>query len=145
LPDIGVLKTYTRPQGAGIRVDDGFEKGMEIPFYYDPMIAKLICHADTRGAAIDKMIRAIDEYDITGLETTLGFCRFVMQHEAFRSGNFDTRFVENHFTPNELITATRNEDEKIAAAIAVVLMNGNSNGRQTETPGASRWKKSRLK
>jgi propionyl-CoA carboxylase alpha chain len=145
LPDIGVLKTYTRPQGAGIRVDDGFEKGMEIPFYYDPMIAKLICHAETRTAAIDKMIRAIDDYEITGLETTLGFCRFVMQHERFRSGDFDTRFVENHFTPNELIPPGNNEEEKIAAAIAVVLMNGNSNGRQKERPLASRWKKSRLK
>jgi propionyl-CoA carboxylase alpha chain len=145
LPDIGILKTYTRPQGAGIRVDDGFEKGMEIPFYYDPMIAKLISHADTRLAAIDKMIRAIDEYEITGLETTLGFCRFVMQHERFRSGDFDTRFVENHFTSNELITSADNEEEKIAAAIAVVLMNGNSNARQNGQPLKSQWKKSRLK
>ena len=118
---------------------------MEIPFYYDPMIAKLICHADTRTAAIDKMIRAIDEYEITGLETTLGFCRFVMQHERFRSGDFDTRFVENYFTPNALMTSVDIEEEKIAAAIAVLLMNGNSNGRQNESPPASRWKKSRLK
>jgi acetyl-CoA carboxylase, biotin carboxylase subunit len=145
LPDIGVLKTYTRPQGAGIRVDDGFEKGMEIPFYYDPMIAKLICHADTRTAAIEKMIRAIDEYEITGLETTLGFCRFVMQHEAFRSGNFDTHFVENYFSPNELTSASRSEEEKIAAALAVSLVNGNSHTRQNDSPTPSRWKKSRLK
>src|SRR5688500_5480365 len=99
LPDIGTLKTYRRPQGHGIRVDDGFEQGMAIPFYYDPMIAKLICHAESREAAIEKMIRAIDEYEITGLETTLGFCKFVMKHDAFRSGDFDTRFVENYFTP----------------------------------------------
>ena len=145
LPDIGVLKTYTRPQGAGIRVDDGLEKGMEIPFYYDPMIAKLICHADTRTAAIEKMIRAIDEYEITGLETTLGFCRFVMQHEAFRSGNFDTHFVENYFSPNELTSASRSEEEKIAAALAVSLLNGNSHARQNDSPTPSRWKKSRLK
>ena len=102
LPDIGTLKTYKRPQGHGVRVDDGFEQGMDIPFYYDPMIAKLICHAENREAAIRKMIRAIDEYEITGLETTLGFCRFVMEHEAFRSGDFDTRFVENHFRPELL-------------------------------------------
>ncbi len=99
LPDIGTLETYNRPQGHGIRVDDGFEQGMAIPFYYDPMIAKLICHAENREAAIEKMIRAIGEYDITGLETTLGFCRFVMEHPAFRSGDFDTRFVENYFKP----------------------------------------------
>ena len=86
LPDIGTLTTYKRPQGPGIRVDDGFEQGMEIPFYYDPMIAKLICHAEDREAAIAKMIRAIEEYEITGLETTLGFCQFVMHHDAFPVG-----------------------------------------------------------
>ena len=144
LPDIGVLRTYTRPQGAGIRVDDGFEKGMAIPFYYDPMIAKLICHAETRTAAIAKMIRAIDEFEITGLETTLGFCRFVMQHEAFRSGNFDTRFVENYFSPNELASPPHNEEEKIVAALAVLLTNGNSFTRHNDSPTPSRWKKSRL-
>ncbi len=144
LPDIGVLRTYTRPQGAGIRVDDGFEKGMEIPFYYDPMIAKLICHADNRSAAIEKMIRAIDEYDITGLETTLGFCRFVMQHEAFRSGNFDTRFVENFFSPKDLISPSTNEEEKIASALAVLLLNEKSaKGQNNTVKATTKWKKAR--
>jgi propionyl-CoA carboxylase alpha chain len=145
LPDIGVLTTYTRPQGAGIRVDDGFEKGMEIPFYYDPMIAKLICHADTRTAAIERMIRAIGEYEITGLETTLGFCRFVMEHEAFRSGNFDTRFVESYFSPNMLASPSHGEEEKIAASLAILLTNGNSHKQGNDSPTKSQWKKSRLK
>jgi len=144
LPDIGVLRTYTRPQGAGIRVDDGFEKGMEIPFYYDPMIAKLICHAESRSAAIEKMIRAIDEYDITGLQTTLGFCRFVMQHEAFRSGDFDTRFVENFFSPDSLISPSTQEEEKIASALAVLLLNERSVKRQNHTASLpAKWKKTR--
>jgi acetyl-CoA carboxylase biotin carboxylase subunit len=124
LPDIGTLQTYRRPQGHGIRVDDGFEQGMSIPFYYDPMIAKLICHAEDRAGAIEKMIRAIDEYEITGLETTLGFCKFVMQHEAFRSGNFDTRFVENYFRPATLLSSNE-EEELIAAVLATTLTNGN--------------------
>jgi len=123
LPDIGTLKTYKRPQGHGIRVDDGFEQGMEIPFYYDPMIAKLICHADTREAVIEKMIRAIDEYEITGLETTLGFCKFVMEHEAFRSGNFDTRFVQNYFTPSSLQSGNHEDEEIIAAALSTQILN----------------------
>ena len=144
LPDIGVLRTYTRPQGVGIRVDDGFEKGMEIPFHYDPMIAKLICYADTRIAAIEKMIRAINEYEITGLETTLGFCRFVMEHEAFRSGDFDTRFVENYFSPNVLLPAPGSDGEKIASALAVLLMNGKSSEGQNHVPQSrGKWKKSR--
>jgi len=148
LPDIGTLTTYKRPQGPGIRVDDGFEQGMEIPFYYDPMIAKLICHAEDRDAAISKMIRAIDEYRVTGLETTLGFCRFVMQHDAFRSGNFDTRFVEKYFSPASLETQSADAEEVIAAALGAMLMNGNGKTAHATTsqaaPIASRWKKNRL-
>lgn len=146
LPDIGTLKTYKRPQGPGIRVDDGFEQGMAIPFYYDPMIAKLICHAETRQAAIEKMIRAIDEYEITGLETTLGFCRFVMEHDAFRSGNFDTRFVENYFKPDLLSRETAQEEEILAAALAATVMsNGKATADTQPSPAAvSQWKKNRL-
>ncbi|HNC30850.1 MAG TPA: acetyl-CoA carboxylase biotin carboxylase subunit, partial [Cyclobacteriaceae bacterium] len=122
LPDIGTLQTYKRPQGNGIRVDDGFEQGMEIPFYYDPMIAKLICHAETREMAIEKMIRAIHEYEITGLETTLGFCNYVMHHDAFRSGKFDTGFVGKYFKP-EVLTGTPDPDEeKIAAALSAHIL-----------------------
>jgi propionyl-CoA carboxylase alpha chain len=145
LPDIGTLQTYVRPQGHGVRVDDGFEQGMDIPFYYDPMIAKLITHAETREAAIEKMVRAIDEYTITGLETTLGFCRFVMKHEAFRSGNFDTRFVENYFKPAVLQPEADETEELLAAILATTLTTGNS-PQQTEVvqAQASKWKKNRL-
>lgn len=122
LPDIGNLQTYIRPQGAGVRVDDGFEQGMDIPIYYDPMIAKLITHADSRELAVDRMIRAIEEYYITGIETTLGFCKFVMQHEAFRSGNFDTKFVEKYFTPDKLDIQWTEEELKLLAAASVELI-----------------------
>jgi acetyl-CoA carboxylase biotin carboxylase subunit len=118
LPDIGNLKTYVRPNGPGIRVDDGFEQGMDIPFYYDPMIAKLVCHAGNRDAAIARTIRAIDEYQVTGVQTTLGFCRFVMTHPAFTSGDFDTRFVEQHFGPNSLVGNSSFEEEQLAVLIA---------------------------
>jgi acetyl-CoA carboxylase, biotin carboxylase subunit len=146
LPDIGTLVTYTRPQGHGIRVDDGFEQGMDIPFYYDPMIAKLVCKAGTREAAIEKMIRAIDEYEITGIETTLGFCRFVMKHEAFRSGDFDTRFVEQYFKPEFLMKSSSKVEEMIAALLAVKALDQTrsevtSAGRPANV--ASRWKKNR--
>ena len=117
LPDIGTLQTYITPKGPGVRVDDGFEQGMEIPIYYDPMIAKLITFADTRAEAIERMIRAIDEYQITGITTTLGFGRFVMQHEAFISGNFDTHFVKKYFSPEVLLESR--EDEAIVAAMVM--------------------------
>src|SRR6201992_1869767 len=117
LPDIGTLQTYSAPKGPGVRVDDGFDEGMEIPIYYDPMIAKLVTYGRVGSEAIERMIRAIEEYQITGIETTLGFGRFVMEHEAFTSGNFDTHFVKKYFSPEVL--ATGNEDE---AQIAALLM-----------------------
>ncbi|MEQ8303412.1 MAG: acetyl-CoA carboxylase biotin carboxylase subunit [Cyclobacteriaceae bacterium] len=146
LPDIGTLQTYSRPQGHGIRVDDGFEEGMEIPFYYDPMIAKLVCHAESRADAIEKMIRAIDDYEITGLQTTLGFCKYVMQHDAFRSGDFDTKFVEKYFTPEVLDPKSNAIEEELSAALAVHLFDKvNTKQAPSSTAKAvSNWKKNRL-
>lgn len=144
LPDIGNLKTYKRPQGIGIRVDDGFEQGMDIPFYYDPMIAKLICHADSREAAMNKMIRAINEFEITGLETTLGFCHFVMNHEAFRSGNFDTSFVEKFFTPAALNPAAFDDEKMLAALLAATIQAEKKTNMHTDSQmQISLWKKNR--
>jgi acetyl-CoA carboxylase biotin carboxylase subunit len=144
LPDIGTLETYRLPQGPGIRVDDGFEEGMEIPIYYDPMIAKLIAYGENRAQAIERMIRAIDEYQITGIETTLGFGKFVMQHEAFTSGNFDTHFVKNYFQPSNLLH--ENEQEAvIAALVAAKLMQKQTKQFSTynQTAKASSWRKNR--
>jgi propionyl-CoA carboxylase alpha chain len=148
LPDIGTLKSYRRPQGPGIRVDDGFELGMSIPFYYDPMIAKLVAHAHNREAAIARMVRAIDEYEVTGIETTLGFCRFVMLHPAFQSGQFDTRFIENYFRPEYLRHPMSDEEETVAAAFASTLAGGPPRpNADLLTPAnngtASKWRKSR--
>jgi len=144
LPDIGTLQTYITPKGPGVRVDDGFEQGMEIPIYYDPMIAKLITYADTRAEAIDRMIRAIDEYKITGITTTLGFGRFVMQHEAFTSGNFDTHFVKKYFTPEVLQESY--EDEAMIAAIVMEKLLGTKKVSIITPPerdNSSNWIKNR--
>jgi acetyl-CoA carboxylase biotin carboxylase subunit len=119
LPDIGNLKVYKRPQGPGIRVDDGFEQGMDIPIYYDPMIGKLISKGKDRDEAIARMIRAIDEFQIVGVETTLPFCKYAINHSAFRSGKFDTNFVKNYFTPEVLDGESTNEEEEIAAILTM--------------------------
>ena len=94
---INVLKKYRIPVGDGVRVDDGFREGMGIPMYYDPMIAKLATMVQ-RKAAIEKMKWAIQHYDIDGIETTLDFGSFVMHHDAFVSGKFDTSFVGRYFS-----------------------------------------------
>lgn len=145
LPDIGTLKTYRRPQGHGVRVDDGFEQGMDIPFNYDPMIAKLICHAETREQAIEKMIRAINEYEITGLQTTLGFCEFVMRHDAFRQGNFDTNFVSTHFSPSTLERGADESEIRVAALLAAFIKDGTRQHVATREneQRVSLWKKNR--
>jgi acetyl-CoA carboxylase biotin carboxylase subunit len=121
LPDIGKLSSYKLPFGPGIRVDDGFEEGMEIPIYYDSMIAKLITTATTREEAMDRMIRAIDDFKITGVETTLPFCKYVMQHENFRNGNFDTNFIKNHYSPDQLEKSIDKDEAEIAGVVALKI------------------------
>ncbi|WP_438712241.1 acetyl-CoA carboxylase biotin carboxylase subunit [Aquimarina muelleri] len=118
LPSVGHLDTYTIPEGKGIRVDNGFEQGMDIPIYYDPMLSKLITYGKTREEAIQLMIQAIDNYLVEGVQTTLPFGKFVCEHEAFQSGNFDTHFVKKYYTPDILKSATQKE-AKIAALIAL--------------------------
>jgi propionyl-CoA carboxylase alpha chain len=117
LPSIGRLERYRPPSGAGIRVDDGYREGMDIPIYYDPMLSKLIVYGANRTAALDMMIRAIDDYLVVGPETTLSFGRFVCQHTAFRSGQFDTGFVGEHFSADLLAEGLRS-DARIAALLA---------------------------
>ncbi len=148
LPDIGKLETYVRPQGPGVRVDDGFEQGMGIPIYYDPMIAKLITHDETRDKNIKRMLRAIEEYKITGIETTLSFCEFVLNHEAFVSGDFDTKFVEKYFSPEKLDPVFTDEELSILAVFAVTAfekqkesLKPTSSKGTSATDGSSNWKK----
>ncbi len=97
LPSTGKLAAHIAPQGPGIRVDAGVETGDDISIYYDPMISKLCAHGMDRNQAIERLRRAIDEYTIQGVETTLDFGRFVLDHPAFVSGKFDTGFVSTHF------------------------------------------------
>ena len=118
LPSVGNLKTYQLPVGKGIRVDNGFEQGMDIPIYYDPMLSKLITYADTRNEAMALMLTAISNYHIEGVKTTLPFGKFVFEHESFRSGNFNTHFVKDYYSAEKLAKKTKSE-AKIAAMIAL--------------------------
>lgn len=118
LPSVGHLDVYQLPKGKNIRVDNGFEEGMDVPIYYDPMLAKLITYGDTRAEAIDVMLNAINNYHIEGIETTLPFGTFVCEHDAFRSGDFDTHFVKKYYSAEKL--KENNEGEaRLAALIAV--------------------------
>jgi acetyl-CoA carboxylase, biotin carboxylase subunit len=127
-----------------VRVDDGFEEGMDIPIYYDPMISKLITHGKDRTEAIERMVRAIDDFQITGCQTTLGFCRWAIQHEAFRSGDFDTHFVGKYFKPELLIREDEMEAE-VAALAAVSFFTQSLGSAQsaelsTTARAGSKWR-----
>ncbi len=120
LPSTGTLRKYRRPEGENIRLDDAYEQGMDIPIYYDPMIAKLITRGNDRSEAIAAMKDAIDRYAIDGISTTLPFGRYVMEHPAFVNGEFDTHFVKKHFSPADAEALRRS----LAYEAAVVTMAG---------------------
>ena len=120
LPSVGTLERYRLPSGPGIRVDGGYTEGMEVPIYYDPMLAKLVVHAPTRAEAIQLMKEAIADYEVEGVATTLPFGRFVMDHPAFVSGDFDTHFVQHYFTPEKML-ASQQDAAEVAARWALQL------------------------
>lgn len=118
LPSVGHLDVYQLPEGKGIRVDNGFEQGMDIPIYYDPMLAKLITYGETREEAIQIMLKAIEGYQVEGVHTTLPFGKFVFEHEAFRSGKFDTHFVKKYYNA-EMLKNQKAKEAEIAALVAL--------------------------
>jgi acetyl-CoA carboxylase biotin carboxylase subunit len=145
MPDIGTLVKYRIPSGVGVRVDDAFEEGSSIPIYYDPMIAKLIVHGSDRTDAIAKLTRAIDEYRIVGVETTLPFCKFAINHLAFVSGKFDTHFVKKYFKP-EMLNQANPEEEKAASVLVAYLLENHKNkvSEANQNIKESKWKLRRM-
>ena len=119
LPDPGPLKRHSAPSGFGVRVDAGVEEGGEVLIHYDPMISKLTTWGRDRPAAIDRMVRALDEYEVASMATTIPFCRFAMQHEGFRNGDFTTHFVDEEFDPAALQPEDAEHDA--LAALAATL------------------------
>ena len=144
LPDTGKLEMYQPPKGPGVRVDDGYEEGMDIPIYYDPMIAKLIAYGDTRDEAIGRLCRAIDEYHIKGIQTTLQFGKWAVQTEPFRSGNFDTKFIEKHYKP-EYLAVEDDGANQVAALLSAYLWEKDKQAAPAVVAGTriSKWKLNR--
>lgn len=99
-------------------MDDGFEEGMQVPIQYDPMLSKLITYGKTRNEAIQLMIDAISKYEVEGVSTTLPFGKFVCEHQAFRSGDFNTHFVKNYYS-EELMKVPLEAEAAIAARVAL--------------------------
>ena len=146
LPDIGKLVQYKKPEGPGVRVDDGYEEGMDIPIYYDPMLAKLIAYGKDRTEAIERLIRAIEDYRIEGVKNTLGFGKFVLRHPDFVSGKFDTNFVAKNYKPEHLKSEDPAETEIVALIAAHIFENrgeAKSSKAIAAKAGPSNWVKNR--
>ena len=131
LPSTGKLSKHRIPSGNGIRVDAGVEEGQEVTINYDPMISKLCAYGKDREQAINRMIRALSEYEIAGCRTTIPFCSYVMKHEAFRNGNYDTHFIKEHFEPSQL-DAMRKEDIEIQSLAAALLKHHGDGGSSSQ-------------
>lgn len=144
LPDTGRLDIYRRPQGPGIRVDDGYEQGMDIPIFYDSMIAKLVAWGKDRNEAIDRLCRAIDEFQVEGIKTTLAFGKWAVRQPAFVDGKFDTGFIGKYFKP-EYLSRKDEATEKAAAAIGSYIWESHkkADNHQPANATISKWKMQR--
>lgn len=141
LPSTGTLSTHIAPEGPGIRVDAGVERGDDISIYYDPMISKLCAHGMDRNQAIERLRRAIDEYTIQGVETTLDFGRYVLDHPAFISGSFDTGFVSAHFDTARFNAYNNSRKTQVdwaavSTALAQITQDGQSQSGTVQKPSA---------
>jgi acetyl-CoA carboxylase biotin carboxylase subunit len=120
LPSTGILNSVIAPSGPGVRVDTGVYAGFEISPYYDALISKLICWGETRGEAILRMRRALEEYRILGVKTNIPFHQHIMDSHRFIAGSFDTRFVEERFSMDD-IEEEKEHLAKIAAVMAALV------------------------
>jgi acetyl-CoA carboxylase biotin carboxylase subunit len=120
LPSTGKISYLSPPDGPGIREDGGLFTGGEVSVYYDPLISKLIAWGRTRTEAIQRMKRALTEYDIRGVETTIPFCLMVMQNRKFISGVFDTQFIEKEFLNNTKLKDKVESEDGLFTQIAVL-------------------------
>jgi acetyl/propionyl-CoA carboxylase alpha subunit len=123
LPSVGRISTFAVPEGPGVRNDAGVARGCEVTPYYDPMLAKLIVHDDSRELCIARLAAALEEYRIGGVETNLAFLRWIVGHPAFLRGDTTTAFIEQHFSPEALHREEDTELAKLAAAAAAQSLN----------------------
>jgi acetyl/propionyl-CoA carboxylase alpha subunit len=121
LPSTGALTLITPPTGPGVRVDTGVYPGFEISPYYDSLISKLICWGETRGEAILRMRRALEEYRIVGVRTNIPFHQTMMDSHRFMGGQYDTRFVEERFSMPQPEEEGDTHHPEIAATFATLV------------------------
>lgn len=140
LPFIGTLEKFSLEEKPGVRLDSGYREGMEVPIHYDPMLAKLVVHADSRSLAIEKMKETISAFKLEGIKSTLSFGLFVMQNEAFNKGKYDTHFVKKYFAKNK---GRNKAKESIAALLAAKVYQDRWDKIKVNKSTGSDWTKNR--
>jgi acetyl-CoA carboxylase biotin carboxylase subunit len=140
-PSPGTITDVREPAGPGIRIDSGVTRLSEVSIHYDPMIAKLAVWGRTREEAIERLRRALDEYEVSGITTTLPFFREVAEDEEFVSGQLDTGFISRF---NERRAAKKQEPNQVETDLAAIAAALSYTLRKQQTPVAtrtlSRWK-----
>ncbi len=151
LPGPGILRRHHAPGGLGVRVDSGVEQGDEVSVHYDPMISKVTTWGTDRQEAINRMHRALSEYEISGVPTTISFCRFVLQSDAFLSGEFSTHFVDDHFNGSSAPEPDPFLEEAMARTAAKIWTRSRPSFDTADDSAAhgrngqfSNWKKNRM-
>jgi acetyl-CoA carboxylase biotin carboxylase subunit len=141
LPSPGRIVALRAPAGPGLRDDSGVYEGAEVPIHYDPLISKLVAWGADRAEAIARMRRAVSEYAVLGITTTLPFFDRVLRHPAFVSGDIDTGFIERHMA--ELGPAPSDEVRDIAVVAAAVraLRERSAARAEPSAPAGSAWRR----
>ena len=142
LPSPGVIQGLRVPQGPGVRDDSGAVEGGEVPIFYDPMISKLIAWGDSRGHAIERMKRALEEYDVRGIRTTIPFFKWILNDEDFVAGRFDTSFIDRKFSAagSGALNHVTAEQEDLAVIAAAVYQFTRPPAPMSAAATSSRWR-----
>ncbi|MEJ2195736.1 MAG: acetyl-CoA carboxylase biotin carboxylase subunit [Ignavibacteriaceae bacterium] len=142
LPSTGRINHYKAPSGPGVRLDSGFELGSEISVYYDPLISKLITWGADKKQAVNRMKRALDEYQIAGVTTNISFLKNILEHQAFLNGSYDINFVENNFMSdgkNKINRIKKNEESAAALISTLLLSETKSNIIRSNSVDKNKW------
>jgi acetyl-CoA carboxylase biotin carboxylase subunit len=139
-PSPGTIRMLRTPAGPGIRDDNGVYEGWTVPVDYDPLISKLIAWAPSRNEAIRRMRRALDEYRIEGIQTNLAFFRNVLDHDRFRTGDFDTGFIDRWLRETKAVDQVPEMDHDLAAIAVAIEDSAPHPNTNSRIPARSAWK-----
>lgn len=142
LPSTGIINHYKQPAGPNVRIDSGFDAGSEITIHYDPMVSKLCTHSSNREIAINKMLRALSEYFISGITTNIEFLQIILKHPDFINCNYDINFIEKNITSlmrSNGLDVTKPDEEAAAVLSAIIKYESVSNGYKVMEKQENKW------